>query len=78
MSYIRNVMPVRGHRLFIDMESGSNVMVDLSGKLHTMKYAKLADEAFFQTVETDGNYVIWGGGKLRLTVNELLEIILLG
>jgi len=78
LNYIRSVLPVKGHRLFLDMQSGSNVMVDFSGKLNTMKYAKFADEAFFQTAETDGNYVIWGNGKVRLTVNELLEIILLG
>ncbi len=78
MSYIKSVVPMKDYRLFMEMAGGSNVTVDLSGKLETMKYADLADETFFKTAETDGDYVIWGGGRLRLTVNELMEIILLG
>ncbi|MDX9871063.1 MAG: DUF2442 domain-containing protein [Clostridia bacterium] len=77
-SYIRSVTPLKGYRLFMEMESGSTATVDLSGKLCTAKYAELADEALFNTAATDGNYVVWGGGRIRLTVNELMEVILLG
>jgi hypothetical protein len=69
---------MKDYRLFMEMESGSTVTVDLSGKLQTAKYAELADELFFMTAVTDGDYVIWGGGRLRLTVNELMEVILMG
>lgn len=78
MSYIKTVLPLKDYRLFMEMEGGSTATIDLSGKLHTMKFAELADESFFKTAATDGDYVIWGGGRLRLTVNELIEIILLG
>lgn len=78
MSYIKTVLPMKDYRLFIEMEGGSTVTVDLSGKLHTAKYAELANAAFFQTAATDGDYVIWGDGKMRLTVNELMEVVLLG
>jgi hypothetical protein len=78
VNYIKTVLPMKDYRLFMEMESGSMVTVDLSGKLHTMKYAGLADETFFKTATTDGDYVIWGGGRLRLTVNELMEVVLLG
>lgn len=78
MRYIKEVLPIRGHRLRIEMESGSAVIVDLSSKLHTAKYAEFADEAFFRTAATDGDYVIWGGGRTRLTVKELMEVVLLG
>lgn len=78
MGYIRTVLPMKGHRLFMEMEGGSIVTVDLTNKLHTMKYAELSEEALFMTATTDGDYVIWGGGRLRLTVNELLEVVLLG
>lgn len=78
MNYIKSVMPMKGYRLFMEMESGSSVTVDLSVKLKTMKYAELADEAFFNTARTDGDYVVWGGGRLRLTVKELMEVILMG
>lgn len=78
MNYIKTVLPMKDYRLFMEMESGSTVTVDLSGKLHTMKYGELVDEAFFKTATTDGDYVIWGSGRLRLTVNELMEVVLLG
>ena len=78
MSYIKSVLAMKDHRLFLEMESGSTATVDLSGKLRTAKYAALAEEAFFRTATTDGDYVVWGGGRLRLTVNELMEAILLG
>lgn len=78
MSYIKAVLPMKDYRLFMEMEGGSTVTVDLSCKLQTMKYAELADETFFRTAETDGDYVLWGGGRVRLTVGELMEVILLG
>ncbi len=78
MSYIRTVLPMKDYRLFMEMEGGSTVIVDLSGKLQTAKYAELTDQAFFRTAVTDGDYVLWGNGRVRLTVGELMDVILLG
>lgn len=78
MSYIKTVLPMKDHRLFMEMEGGSTVTVDLTSKLNTIKYAELSDLDFFNCVTTDGDYVIWGSGKLCLTVNELMEVVLLG
>lgn len=78
MSYIKVVVPLKDYRLFMEMEGGSSVIVDLSVKLHTMKYMELSDEALFRSVRTDGDYVIWGGGRAKVTVNELMEVVLFG
>jgi hypothetical protein len=78
MNYIKSVVPMKDYRLFMEMESGSSMIVDLSVKLYTMKYKDLTDETLFKTASTDGNYVIWGDGRLKLTVNELMEVVLLG
>jgi len=78
MGYIKSVQPMKNHKLYMEMEGGSTVTVDLTSKLHTMKYLELSNEDFFNTASTDGDYVIWGEGRLRLTVNELMEIVLLG
>lgn len=78
MSFIKAVMPLKDYRLFMNMQSGSSVIVDFSAKLDTMRYAELEDEAFFRTAATDGDYVVWDGGRLRLAVNELMDVILLG
>ncbi len=78
MSYIKSVQPMEGHRLYLEMEGGSAVIVDLTNKLHTIKYLELLNADFFNTASTDGDYVIWGEGRLKLTVNELMEVVLLG
>jgi len=76
--YIRAVLPLKDHRLFMEMESGSTVTVDLSGKLHTVKYGVLKDAALFLDVKTDGDYVIWADGRVRVSVRELMDVVLLG
>ncbi len=78
MGYIKAILPMKDYHLFMEMESGSMIIVDLSKKLHTAKYAELADEFIFNAAATDGNYVTWGKGSLRVTVNELMEVVLLG
>jgi hypothetical protein len=78
MGYIKSVRPMQGYRLHMEMESGSSVIVDLRNKLKTAKCAELADETLFQSATTDGDYVIWGGGRVRLTVYELMEVVLMG
>ena len=78
MSYIKTVVPMKDYRLFMDMESGSSVIVDLSVKLGSMKYKDLKDESIFRSVITDGDYVIWGDGLVKLTVRELMEVVLIG
>jgi hypothetical protein len=78
MRYIKSVLPMPGYRLQMEMESGSIVTVDFSSKLRTAKCAELADEKLFMTATTDGDYVTWGRGQVRLTVYELMEVVLLG
>ncbi len=78
MSYIKAVVPIKNHRLFMEMESGSVVIADLSAKLNTAKYADLADEKLFHSAKTDGDYVVWGGGRVNVTAKELMDVVLIG
>lgn len=78
MGYIKTVVPMKDHRLFMVMESGSSVIVDLSVKLNTMKYKDLTDEKMFRNARTDGDYVFWGDGRVKVTVKELMDVVLLG
>ena len=76
--YIRAVIPLKDYRLFMELESGSSVIVDLSTKLKTIKYLPLSDTNMFETAETDGDYVMWGGGQTKVSVKELMDLVLLG
>lgn len=78
MCFIKTVVPLKGYRLFLELESGSTVTVDLSVKLDTLRYGELADSSLFETANTDGDYVIWGGGRLKLTARELMDVALIG
>jgi len=78
MGYIKTVVPMKDYRLFMEMESGSNVIVDLSVKLDTMKYKDLKDYRMFQSAVTDGDYVVWGDGRVRVTAKELMDVALIG
>ena len=78
MGYIKSIVPLKGHRLFIELESDSTMVVDLSVKLHTMKYKDLEDEKAFFDVKHDDNFVIWGHGRVKATIQELMEVALYG
>lgn len=78
MNYIKTVVPMKDYRLLLEMESGSCVIIDLSCKLDTVKYGELSDEALFNQVSTDGDYVIWGDNRIKVTARELLEVALVG
>lgn len=62
----------------MELESGSTVTVDLSEELHTAKYGVLENEALFCDVKTDGNTVVRGGGRIRATLEELIDVALRG
>jgi len=78
MKLIKAVLPLKDYRLFMEMESGSCVVVDLSVKLDTLRYKELEDEALFHNVRTDGDYVIWGDGQVKLTARELIDVVMIG
>ena len=78
MSYIKAIFPMKDYRLFMNMEGGSIVIVDLTVKLNTMKYKELTDEKIFSSVKTDGDYVVWGDGMVKVTAKELMDVVLMG
>lgn len=78
MSYIKRVMPMENYRLFLEMETGSTVTVELKNKLETARFGDLADEKLFRTATTDGDFVIWQDGHfvLKISVKELLDVVM--
>ena len=75
MSFIKTIMPLNDWRLFVEMETGSVMVVDMSRKLDTARYGDLRDETLFRSVTTDGNAVSWGHGRITITVRELMETV---
>lgn len=75
MSFIKSVMPLNDWRLFVEMATGSLMVVDLSRKLETARLGDLKNREMFRTVLTDGDTLSWGNGRLTLTARELMDIV---
>ncbi len=75
MAFIRSVMPLNDWRLFVEMETGSVMVVDLSHKLDTARFGDLRNLDLFRSVSTDGEIVLWRDGRVRLTARELMDVV---
>lgn len=77
MGYIRSIAPLENYHLFLEMTTGSIAIIDISKRFHSIRFAALQDKKLFQTAVTNGNYVIWGDGLIKVDVKELLDILLI-
>ena len=75
MSFIKSIVPLNDWRLFVEMETGSVIVVDMSRKLDTARYGDLRNVALFRSVTTDGDVISWGNGRITITVRELMEAV---
>nr|WP_321502067.1 DUF2442 domain-containing protein [uncultured Dethiosulfovibrio sp.] len=75
MAFIKSVMPLNDWRLFVEMATGSVLVVDLSHKLDTAKFGDLKELGLFQSVTTDGDTISWNDGRVRLTARELMDVV---
>lgn len=78
MDYIQSVSPLSDFRLEVKMTNGSSATVDFKPKFHSAKYMPLKDEEIFKSVSTDGNYVLWKNGRVKITAKEVIDVILSG
>jgi len=75
MPFIKSIVPLNDWRLFVEMETGSVIVVDMSRKLDTARYGDLRNMALFRSVTTDGEVISWGNGRITITVRELMEAV---
>ena len=73
MVQIKSVVPLDDYRLEVDLENGSSVTLDFTGKLGTIRFGLLSDPAFFRRAETDGNIVKWGN-KIEVSAAEIFQL----
>jgi hypothetical protein len=75
MAFITSVVPLNDWRLFVEMETGSVIVVDMSRKLDTARYSDLRNPELFRSVTTDGDVVSWGSGRVTVTARELMDVV---
>ena len=73
MVQIKNVVPLDNHRLEVDLENGSSVTLDFTGRLGTVRFGLLADPEFFCRAETDGTIIKWDN-KIEVSASELFQL----
>ena len=73
MLKITEVKPAPNHILTVYLDNGSAVMLDMSLKLHTARFAGLTDEEVFMKAATDGNFVKWTP-TIEMSITDVLDI----
>ena len=71
---ITEVRPEPNHIITVYLDNGSTVTLDMSVKLHTARFAGLADEEVFMKATTDGKFVKWRNRSIEMSITDVLDI----
>ena len=63
------------YNILIELASGHKVILDLTQKLHTIRFHELANPDVFNKAETDGYSIIWKNGKILVSFGDILDIL---
>lgn len=74
MARIRDVEPKYAYRMLVELDSGNVIYLNMSDKIDTMRFNDLKDESVFQDVTTDGDSVLWAGGRISLSLSEIFDM----
>ena len=63
------------YRLKLDFPNGSEAKIDMSNRIHGVRFGKLASEDLFATAQLAADNVIWNDGTQyeQASINELLD-----
>jgi hypothetical protein len=73
MVRIAKVTPKERYQLEVQLDNGTTVILNLAARLGTLRFTMLADQSFFDSVTTDGQFVRWRD-QLEISVNEVFEM----
>ena len=76
---LSDVKPLPDFRLEMNFRNGSKAVVNLRGRIKTVRYSRLTSPELFATARAEGDKVVWGddGGMVSAWCSELLEAMLL-
>lgn len=73
MGRIKEVVPQEDYKLFILLDNGSSITLNMKGRLNTVRFGMLADKEFFNKVTSDGSFLRWDN-KIEISMNEIFEL----
>ena len=78
--YFRNVKPLPGHRLEVDLETGSRVVFDFTSRLGTIRFGLLKYDEIFNTAAIDGDAILFRkegtSDDIRISASEFMDMVL--
>lgn len=74
MSRIKGVTPLDDYRVEILLDNGSEVILNLETRLHTVRFGMLSDKEFFKKATTNGICITWEG-KIEISLSEIFQLV---
>ena len=74
MGKIKDVEAKENYCIFINLENGSSIKLNLESRIQTIRFGLLEDKEFFKNVNTDGYYIRWGN-QIEISVNEVFLLL---
>lgn len=78
--YFQRVLALPEYQLEVTMKTGSLIQFDFRSRLHTARFGMLSDEELFQSVHTDGEYLMFfkaGMMPVKITASEFMDLVLI-
>ena len=73
MSKIIRIVATTDYLVTVYFEDQDSVVVDMQGKLHTVRFSGLRNISQFISAKTDGRAILWPDGT-SISISEILEI----
>ena len=74
MAKIVDIEPKYGHRMLIEFDNGSTLLLNMQDKLDTVRFHDLQNEHIFADCVTDGYSLYWDFGRISLGITEIYEM----
>lgn len=78
--YFKNVCALPDHQIEVTMGTGTTIQFDFGTRLNTARFGMLMDEELFESVRTDGDYLIFdkaGRMPVKITASEFMDLVLI-
>lgn len=78
--YFKSVCALPDHQIEVTMGTGTTIQFDFGTRLNTARFGALLDEELFQSVHTDGDYLIFdkaGRMPVKITASEFMDLVLI-
>ena len=78
-SGLAEVIPLPGYCLELRFRNGSSAVVNMTRRVNTLRFSRLAEPEMFRSARASGNKVVWTDGKHIVSAfcNELLDTMLM-